>query len=403
MIARTLLAAVALPLLAVACGQGGASEPPITQVDPASNTRMQFAVGIATISSNDGTTVSYGLNTVSTLRQSDGLSGTLYNQPQIIGPTSFNVLPADKGVWQYAGADLGTNHITWATLNQPQWTGPKTGPAQGSTGVFGYGLCPCDSNAGPINGTTSFYQAYNLPVYGPNAPAPGSAEFFYGGPPAFPAIEPTLFNLGFAGYSLGFTDFAVTPVLGQYHLYAAVPPALTTPANPTPSPGPNGTPTPAPGVLAASANLSSLHALPVLKTPAFAPDGKGGGTVSLTVPSGVSEAMVVVQATLCKPLSPTCNTPCLIAHSLTTYYTLVAHGAGTKSLKLAPMLGPLTGSGVATNTICKGESYQVYAAGTDYPAYESAYPQNLSVVPRIRASNGQADVTTSGLLTGSYP
>ena len=48
---------------------------------------------------------------------------------------------------------------------------------------------------------------------------------------------PSLVALGWEGYSLGFTDFAVQPVIGTYHLYAAVPPAYDTPQNPTPSPG----------------------------------------------------------------------------------------------------------------------------------------------------------------------
>ena len=36
--------------------------------------------------------MAYGLNEVETLRQSDGLSGALYNVPMIIGPSKFDVL-----------------------------------------------------------------------------------------------------------------------------------------------------------------------------------------------------------------------------------------------------------------------------------------------------------------------
>jgi hypothetical protein len=35
--------------------------------------------------------------------------------------------------------------------------------------------------------------------------------------------------------------------------------------------------------------------------------------------------------------------------------------------------------------------------------YESSYPKNLAQLPVIRGSNGQADVTTSDVLSGSYP
>jgi hypothetical protein len=237
-----------LPSLA-ACGNGGASEPPVTSLDPAVTSKLQFAVGVATMASNGGNSVAYGLNTVLTLRQADGLSGVLYSIPQILGPSNFNVLTSTQtgNDVQSAGADFGSNHITWGTLNQLQWTGPPRGLKAASTGAFGYGFCPCNSDAGPGNGTAPVYQAFNLPVYGNNE------ELFYGGPPSFPAADPAVLALGWQGYSLGFTDFAVAPVIGAYHLYAAVPPAYTTPQNPTPSPNPDGTPTPAPGVLSASA------------------------------------------------------------------------------------------------------------------------------------------------------
>ena len=70
------------------------------------------------------------------------------------------------------------------------------------------------------------------------------------------------------------------PVIGTYHLYAAVPPAYDTPQNPTPSPNPDGTPTPPPGILVAGAQLTSLKALPQFATPSFTPDRKGGGSIA---------------------------------------------------------------------------------------------------------------------------
>jgi hypothetical protein len=377
-----------------ACGNGGASEPPVTSFDPAATSKLQFAVGVATIASNNGQSVAYGLNSVETLRQQNGLSGTLYNQPMIIGPSSFDVLISTQtgNEVQSAGADLGTNHITWSTLNQSQWTGPPRGPKQSSTGAFGYGLCPCNSDAGPGNGFTPLYLAYNLPVYGNNE------ELWYGGPPAFAQAGPSLTALGWEGYSLGFTDFAVQPVLGAYHLYAAVPPAYDTPANPTPSPNPNGSPTPPPGILAAAAQLTQLTPLPVFETPAFRPDGNGGGTISVTVPHGVSEAIVVVRA-----LGGSGTGICVQSHKSDSYSTVVAYGSGPALLALPDDLGPLTQSGKKTPTICPKGSYQIYAVGADYPAYEASYPKNLSQVPVIRGPGGQADVTTSDLLNGAYP
>ncbi len=377
-----------------ACGNGGASEPPVTSYDPGSTSKMQFAVGVATIASNGGQSIAYGLNVVETLRQADGLSGVLYSQPQIIGPSKFDVLISTQtgNQVQAAGGDLGTNHVTWGTLNQSLWTGPPRGQKQSSTGAFGYGLCPCNSDSGPPNGVTPLFQAFNLPVYGNNE------ERFYGGPPAFPAAGPSVVALGWEGYSLGFTDFAVQPVLGAYHFYAAVPPAYTTPNDPTPSPNPDGTPTPAPGVLAATAQLTSLSPLPVFVTPSFVPDRKGGGTITVSVPKGATEAMAMVRA-----LGGSGTQPCSTNHASDAFYTIVAHRPGTHALALPDEIGPLTGSGKPTATICPKGTYQIYAVGADYPAYEASYPNNLSQLPHIRGVGGQADVTTSDILNGQYP
>jgi hypothetical protein len=390
----SLAAFVASIALLAACGNGGASEPPQTTVDPAAASKLQFSVGVATIASNGGQNIAYGLNTVLTLRQQDGLSGTLYNVPQILGPSNFNVLTSTQtgNEVQSAGADLGTNHITWGTLNQLQWTGPPRGQKASTTGAFGYGFCPCNSDSGPQNGTAALYQAFNLPVYGNNE------ELFYGGPPAFPNFDPSLEALGFLGYSLGFSDFAVTPVIGTYRLYAAVPPAYTTPQNPIPTPVPDGTPTPGPGVLAASAQVTHVTPLPVFKTPAFIADGTGGGSVSVVVPKGATEALVIVRAR-----GNSGTGICLQAHTFDAYYTLVAKRAGPQTLPLADNIGPKTQSNQPSATICPGGSYQVYAVAANYPVYEASYPNNLSQLPVIRGNNGQADISTSDLLQGTYP
>lgn len=376
------------------CGNGAASEPPQTSYDPAATSKLQFVVGVATMAFNKGQSVAYGLNEVETLRQRDGLSGTLYNVPMIIGPSNFDVLTSTETLEpvQGAGSDFGTNHITWGTLNQSIWLGPRRGgPKQSTTGAFGYGFCPCNSDSGPPNGTTPLYQAYNLPIYGEDE------ELWYGGPPAYPQEGPSVIALGWEGYSLGFTDFAIQPVIGTYHLYAAVPPAYDTPQNPTPSPNPNGTPTPPPGILAAGAQLTSLDALPIFATPTFLPDHKGGGTIGVRVPAGAREAMVVVRAVAGG------KGICAQSHIYDSFYTLVTHHAGAKNLTLADDLGPLTQSGKKTPTICKGESYDIYAAAMDYPAYEASYPQNLSQLPSIGGRHGQAAVSTSDKLFGLYP
>ncbi|MFZ0573540.1 MAG: hypothetical protein WA304_08735 [Candidatus Cybelea sp.] len=402
MISRTriVLAAAALSAAALlvaglsACGNGASSEPPQTSYDPAATSKVQFAVGVATLSYNSGQSVAYGLNEVETLRQRDGLSGTLYNVPMIIGPSKFAVLiSTETGVQvQNGGNDVGTNHITWGTLNNSNWIGAhRGGPKQATSGAFGYGLCACNSDSGPPNGITPLYVSYDLPIYGDDS------VNWYGGPPAFPQEGPSVIALGWNGYSLGFTDFAVAPVLGTYHLYAAVPPAYDTPQNPTPSPNPDQSPTAPPGILVAGAQLTSLKALPQFATPTFTPDRKGGGSIGVTVPAGATEAMAVVYAVHGG------NGTCGQAHQFDSYYTIVTHNAGAQKVTLADNLGPLTQSGKATPTICNGESYDIYAAAMDYPAYEASYPNNLSQLPLIKGPSGQADVSTSDKLFGTYP
>ncbi|MBV9719674.1 MAG: hypothetical protein JOZ77_10160 [Candidatus Eremiobacteraeota bacterium] len=391
---RTWLVGIVGAAIVAACGSGGASEPPVTSYDPAATSKLQFAVGVATMSYNGGVSVAYGLNTVETLRQHDGLSGVLYSVPIIIGPSTFDVLTSTESGndVQYAGSDLGTNHVTWSTLNQTHWTGQPRGPKASTTGAFGYGLCPCNSDSGPGNGFTPLFQAFNLPVYGTDA------QLWYGGPPAFPAAGPTLIGLGWEGYSLGFTDFAVQPVVGTYHLYAAVPPAYDTPQNPTPSPNPGGSPTPAPGILAAGAQLTDLAPLPALALPSFTPDRRGGGTIAITVPAGAEEALVEVMA-----LGGSGTGICVQSHQSNTFYTVVTHQRGPARVVLPPEIGPLTQSGEKTPSICPKQTYEVYAAAVDFPAYEASYPNNLQQLPLIKASNGQADITTSDTVTGAYP
>ena len=378
----------------------------MTSYDPAATSKLQFAVGMATLSFYKTPSLIatvYGLNTVETLRQSNGLSGTLYNVPMIIGPTSFYVFISTETGGEFpsgwAGDDLGTNHITWGTLNETDWTGEPRGPKASTTGAFGYGLCPCNSDSGPINGFTPLFQAFNLPIYGAQGASP--QELWYGGPPAFAAEGPSVRALGWLGYSLGFTDFAVAPVIGTYHLYAAVPPAYNTPQNPTPSPGPNGTPTPAPGILAAGAQLTSLTPLPAFSNPTLKPDLKGGGTITMNVPAGATEGLVEVVSV---EGSGKMDSPCVTARgNMNAYYTLVAYGSGTHAVVLADNLGPLTQSGQPTPSICPQGEYYLYAVGADYPLYEASYPDNLSQLPLIKGPSGRADVTTSAFAVASYP
>ena len=206
--------AYAFVFLLTACGgSGGNATPPVQNVDPVNSNVLQFAVGVATISQHNGARIAYGLNTVETLRQADGLSGLLDDTPTITGPTTFSVststtanqplvatsLPATAGGGGGldAGADFGTNRISQATLNDGQYIRFYSGPGASvvpttpsTAGAFGYGFCPCNSSSAPVNGVPQLYVAYSLPIYGGISvlQSIGVAQY-YGGPPVFPAVS----------------------------------------------------------------------------------------------------------------------------------------------------------------------------------------------------------------------
>ena len=79
----------------------------------------------------------------------------------IIGPSSFNVLISTQTGQEVlaAGSDLGTNHITWATLNQSLVGRPPRGLKQSTYRRFWIWALPCNSDSGPGNGVTPLFQS----------------------------------------------------------------------------------------------------------------------------------------------------------------------------------------------------------------------------------------------------
>ena len=386
---RARLAVLCALLAASGCGGGANTQPAVTIVDPVAASTLQFAVGIATISSGNGSVVSRGLNVVETLRQANGLSAVLYDVPTITGPSAFSITTSTVNKLPLgtadAGSDVGTNRISQATLNIRNYVTFFAGPlASGYTqsiptaGAFGYGLCDCNANSGPVNGIAPLYVAYGLPIYSGNG-GTNLQQFFYGGPPAFPSPSPEIAQAGFSGYSLGFTDFAVAPVLGAYRIDVAVPPTFDTSVS-----------TSAP-TLSTTSQLTSLTGLPAFAKPTFAADNQGGGTIGVNVPAGATETLVFVEA---DPVGASSTTPldaCNAAHRVSQFFTMLVSGNGAQTATLP------------VHSICSGQPYKVYAAAFDYPAYESAYPQNLAPAPPIASASGQADISTSDSLSGNYP
>jgi hypothetical protein len=348
------------------------TEPDITMVNPVASSKLQFAVGVATINETSQSQFYHGLNTVETLRQPDGLSAVLSDTPYITGPPGFDGQP---------------DPITDAATNIISGSGPgiscsKTTFGCGG-GAFGYGFANANTQS-----TTAppSYALFGLPVAVGNSNLVTSIPY-YSGPPAFPQFNNGTFPAGFLGYSPGFVSFQAPPVLGNYRLDVDIPN------------GPNTF-----GTISATATLSSTTPLPPMQAPQAFPDPNhpGGLLIDIVVPNGVTETWVWVED------SGGCY-PHTESNSLgVQYYTVQTTLTGSQQLTVPPNLGPTDGSG-STPTICTAaqnqtasgnpnataDNYIVYAAGFDYPAFGAAYPFNTQQEPAFVGPNGQVDVTAT--------
>jgi len=142
---------LATVVIASGCGSGNVGvEPAIGSVNPIANSKLQFAVGVATINDVSHSKVVETLNTVETLRQPDGLSAVLYSIPYITGPPGFIGQPDPI---------LG-NPTTIISGSGPKIPCNKT-TLQCTGGAFGYGFAP--DNTVPGQQAVSFAE-YFQPV-----------------------------------------------------------------------------------------------------------------------------------------------------------------------------------------------------------------------------------------------
>jgi hypothetical protein len=343
--------------LGAGCSSGQSnSQPPFTTANLNQN-KAQLAVGIATFA--DG---SKGLNAVATFRQPDGLSATLANTPTITGPPGF-VVPKVAA----AGIDGGTNHIS-GTVPPPPLSSPTPSTFGTNGGAFNFGFAPINSDA-----TGALYNSvYNTAFYS-NADllaesSIGNPIDFRGGPPAYPNVLDGDYPSGFLGFTQGFTTFAVKPVPGTYQLSIYVAAADTNSVTIA------GTP----GVLRSTAGLG-----PIAK-PAFKEDGGGGGTATCTVPGAATETLVDLSDV-----------------SASQFYTVVVHHGGAIAATFAPNLGAYS-AGTYGPTIASGDEYSLTCIAVDYPVFESGPPNNSQQLPAITGAGGQADVSFSPNLDGTY-
>jgi hypothetical protein len=390
----------AVALLPACATSGATSLPKTTQANLSQNT-LKIAVGTANIA-GDGVT---GLNVVASLRQPDGLSATLANQPVLTGPF---VVPADLPSAYYSSStstpgscisgtnvDAGTNHIS----GSPQVPLNNAGLVQSSlgtfTGVFSYGFGPF--NTDQVNEGSAYYpgvpnstggNGFECSIYDgssqiaianahtgtgsqtdPTAPQPyfGTLTFDYlVGPPAVPFFNNGTFPPGFAGYSPGFTVFEIPPAAGSYNLKVHV---AATNASPI--------------TYSASATLGNVTPLATLASPTFTEDGAGGGSGTITLGDPrITEAMAFI-----------------VDGTAGTFYSVSVPvtGANAGAFTLPDNLGACVGAGCqngasASASIAKGDTYFVAVVGYDYPAFELGPPGNTQASPALPA---QADLTMS--------
>lgn len=391
---KRLAVVLAAGALLSGCGGGGgilngnSFTPTQTPGNTLQSSKIQLAVGTARLP--DGST---GLNVVTTFRQTNGRSATLVNTPTITGPAGFTVPSTSFGSGNGdggSGTDAGTNSISaQAQTFQPL---PATNSTFGVVGGdFASGLIDLNNDT---NGNTAFYPgsasgpnpAWGEPFYLQNIPFSGTlpagvssvpAQPYIVGPPAVPFFNDGTEFSSFAGYMTGFNAFKAAPVAGQYTIRDVV--QTTNQGSPS---------------FTANATLSNLTPLPALPAPSFTSDGSGGGTASVTVPADarIVETLIYVVDVNAK-----------------MYYTSAPiSGSGTLTFTLADNLGLCTVlvSGCQSThpgvSITSGDQFLVYAATFDYQQFEAEPPGNSSQTPTITGSGGQADVSLSPALSGTY-
>jgi hypothetical protein len=401
-------AVVGIAMLA-ACTSGQAGiEPPSTGANVQATSSLQFRVGTANY---NGATY---LNTVTTFRQANGLSATLYNSPTITGPAGFTVPAAGS-----AGTDAGTDHISSTPPTQPGTPAVATTFNQ-TGGVYAYGFAPANSNTTGVANYAQFstgsatntaltadYESSMIVgagqgntcgnIYGdcdltaPPNPANAANEAgavvnaytqpffvtarnklpFLLGPPAVPDFHSGNFPSGFLGYDSGFTMFGATPVAGQYSLTVNVP-------------GPNI------GVNIASftqtASLASTATLPAEPNPTIASTGGGGASfVVAPAPAGVTNQVLYV-------------VDISASSGAATMYSFDAGAAGG-TFSLSATAGPKNAGGVPRAPFAANDSVYAYVVGADYDIVGAAPPTNTSPSPSFPA---QTDVTVSPVYEGVY-
>jgi len=398
-------AGAAIAALAIAGCGGNAASPPgaVTVVSPSKST-LQLAVGTANLF---GT--STGLNVVTTLRTAAGKS-VLVNTPKLTGPF---VLPSTAGTPDANGATIATGPapseisagglISGSPQIEPGST-PATTTLGEDGGVFAGGLQPANANnLGGVESGGNINDPYPQPNYN-NADANSFEPI--GGPPAFDpngdgeGTRDGTFPSSVLGVNEGINAFeGVTTEPGTYDESVLIPSNGTVQTTVTATPYTLGPPT----------------LLPIPTAPTYVPDGNGGGTFAVTLPAGVTDALLNIEdlgpdyfadaaAMTTQPIN------CYTNGSYPAYYTIHVTASGSYTLPDSDGVGSpkvhnpticTAAQNTAANggTATDGDSYIVQLVGADYPLYASNVLFTLTTAAPNIFGAGSDDITISPIVT----
>jgi hypothetical protein len=400
-------ASIAAILGLAACSGSGTSPGSVTTANLNKNV-LQFAVGTANIYGDLGTGggAFTGLNVVATYRQPKGAlnpgdSAVLVDSPTLTLPNKVTgTAGTADGYFSTIVSGPASTEIGTLSAGSTAQTGSTASTFGTSGGVFGLGLAPFNYSEG---GAPDAVAPYVTPLYdalaGTTAGDPNSFVP-WGGPPAFdPAGDGTGVRdesvpSGTLGVPEGLDVFeSLTPAAGTYSLSVSVP------AN-------TGT-----TVQSATATLTPTKVLPAFAIPTPVLDGKGGATIPVTLPAGVTEAYVQVTdyglpSTAAKG-AVSCNGS---SASVPTYYTIVLDASGNAVLPDSDGPGPAPSlctsalNTAANSATTDGDEFTVQLVGFDYPWYEASYPNSSgNPSPTIVGAAGQSDITISSAAGYTQP
>jgi hypothetical protein len=363
------------------CGASGGNPATPTQANVASNV-LQFAVGTANYS-GCGTP---SLNVVTTYRQpagsfAPGDSGTLVNTPALTVPAGLAGPAGTAASYDVtstvltgpASGELGADGITATSQNPGTTTVTSFGQ---SGGAFALGIEPWNAtsngDASPPGanaaGTPFQVAPYPVPLYDAASGTDPNEFVPWGGPPAFKyggspnsIVGSQNVPAGTAGVPEGIDVFeSVAPVAGGTYQLSVVIPANTGTVTQT-----------------KSVKLTAATCIPQAATPAFVPDGTGGGTLAFVMPAGATEAFVQITDFGASGAGPA------------VYYTIETTASGTLTLPDSIGFG-------GTPSTATGDDVVVQAIAFDYDPYGMS-PLNSSgnSSPTITGAAGTDDLSVS--------